>query len=270
MSARWPRWPHLLWMLACGLPAAACARPLAEMASSGEFIICAAPDELPFSAQGASPAGLFIDLGRMVAGDLGLSLTVRWVAQRSHLRKVSCDALMGAAVLKQESAGERSSWGSALTLPYMRAATVLVTGAGMTAVSWLEQLRNVRVAVPSGSWAHKYMNEHGIPVWVRFRDDRAILGAVARGEAEAGVVSNLAAAWYGQRHGAAAIKVLDSLLDQEEFGFDVAVKLIDSDQAALDKVNAILRQRLDDGSIAAMAAGYGAWLPASVRGARSR
>jgi polar amino acid transport system substrate-binding protein len=248
------------WLALACVAAAAHARTLPEMAASQEFVICAAPDDMPFSRRDGTPAGLYVDLGRLVAADLGLGLGVRWIPRRELARRVGCDAIMGAAVVK--TGDPVTSWRNVRTIPWMRAGAVVVdTGRGP--VDSLDALRDGHVAVPSGSWAHRYLDARGIPVWVRFRTDPEIIDAVVRGDADAGVVSDVAAGWYRQQAGAGNLRVLDTLLDPDEFGFDVAIDLLDTDAATLARVNGIVRARLDDGAIAAIGRRYGAYRPPS-------
>lgn len=251
---------HGLVALACMAAGAAPARTLAEMTGSHEFVVCAAPDDLPFSRRDGAPAGLYVDLGRLVADDLGLALGLRWIPRRDLAHRVGCDAIMGAAVVKAD-ADAPTSWRSVLTAPYMRAGAVVVADARRGSIATLDALRARHTAVPSGSWAHRWLDGRGIPVWVRFRTDPEIIDAVVRGDADAGVVSDLAAGWYRQRHGDAALQVLDTLLDDTEFDFDVAIDLLDTDAAALARVNDIVRARLADGAIAAIGRRYGAYRP---------
>lgn len=245
--------------LAC-LATAAQARTLPEMTASNEFVICAAPDDLPFSQRGPAPSGLYVDLGRLVAADLGLALGVRWIPRRELAHRAGCDAIMGAAVVKAADPAPVTSWRNVPTIPWMRAGAVVVdTGRGPVAT--LDALRSGHVAVPSGSWAHRWLDAHGVPVWVRFRTDPEIIDAVVRGDADAGIVSDVAAGWYRQQAGAARLRVLDTLLDPEEFGFDVAIDLLDTDAATLARVNGIVRARLADGAIAEIGTRYGAYRP---------
>jgi len=255
MAHRCKRW---LVALACTAAATAHARTLPEMAASNEFVICAAPDDMPFSRRDGMPAGLYVDLGRLVAADLGLALQVRWIPRRELAHRVGCDAIMGTAVV--QAADRPTSWRNVPTLPWMRAGAVVVS-AGRAPVDTPDALRKRHVAVPSGSWAHRWLDAHGVPVWVRFRTDPEIIAAVVRGDADAGVVSDVAAGWYRQQSGATSLRVLDTLLDPDEFGFDVAIDLLDTDAATLARVNGIVRARLADGAIAAIGMRYGAYRP---------
>jgi polar amino acid transport system substrate-binding protein len=209
MAQRSKRW---LAALACVTAATAQARTLPEMAASNGFVICAAPDDMPFSRRDGTPAGLYVDLGRLVASDLGLPLGVRWIPRRELARRVGCDAIMGTAVVKAADPDHITSWRNVPTIPWMRAGAVVVD-AGRAPVTTLDALRDRHVAVPSGSWAHRWLDAHGVPVWVRFRTDPEIIDAVVRGDADAGVVSDVAAGWYRQQAGAANLRVLDTLLD---------------------------------------------------------
>jgi polar amino acid transport system substrate-binding protein len=261
MAHRCKRW---CLALACAATTQAQAHTLPEMAASNEFVICAAPDDMPFSQRGATPTGLYVDLGRLVASDLGLALGVRWIPRRELARRAGCDAIMGAAVVKAVAPDQATSWRNVLTVPWMRAGAVVVD-AGRGSPPTLDALRTRHVAVPSGSWAHRWLDAHGIPVWVRFRTDPEIVDAVVRDDADAGVVSDVAAGWYRLNHGAASLRVLDTLLDPAEFGFDVAIDLLDTDAATLARVNGIVRARLADGAIAALGRRYGAYRPPAAQ-----
>jgi polar amino acid transport system substrate-binding protein len=143
----------------------------------------------------------------------------------------------------------------------MHSSAVVISGAAFGPADTLDRFRGGHVAVPSGSWAHKLLDERGIPVWVRFRTDPEIADAVARGDADAGIVSDLAAGWYRLRHGDAGIHVADTLLDADEFAFDVAIDLLDTDASTLERVNTIVRSRLADGAIARIGQRYGSYHP---------
>lgn len=245
---------------ACLLAGNACARGFEEIAASGHLSVCAAPRELPFSADGA-PRGLYLDLAARIAAALGLELKVDWIANREQVRFTACDAVMGAALLKDNDGLESDRaklHRKLLTIPYMTAMALIVAQRKIGPVTALSDLRPYHVAVPSASLAHKLLNDHAVPVWVRFRTDQEIIEAVERGDAEAGVVTNLALGWHRKLRGADGLNVFPRVLDQAALGFKVGIGLRNTDLATLERINAVLAKLIADGSVDAILAAYGA------------
>ena len=246
---------------ALSLAGAAHARGFEEIDASRYLSICAAPQELPFSAQDGPARGIYIDIAGRIAAALGLELRVDWIRSREQIRFTSCDAVMGSALLKDEAAPEPDPaklHRKLLTLPYMKARAVIVADPKIGAIASLRDLRPHHVAVPSASLAHKMLNDNAVPVWVRFRTDREIIEAVQRGDAEAGVVTNLAIGWHRKQHGADGLNVFPDVLDQSELGFRVGISLRNTNLATLERVNAVLAKLIADGAIDAILAEYGA------------
>lgn len=242
------------------LAGGAAARTFEEIAASKYLSICAAPDELPFSSNGGAPRGFYINIASRIAAELGLELKVDWIPNREKIRFTQCDALMGAALLK-DSAGLESDPAkihrTLHTIPYMTAMSVIVADKKIGGITALRDLQPYHVAVPSGSWAHKMLNENAVPVWVRFRTDKEIIQAVERGDAEAGIVSNVAIGWHRKLQGQTNLNVFPGVLDQTELGFKVAIGLRNTNLATRDKINAVLGKLIADGSVKTILAEYG-------------
>ena len=69
----------LLW------PHRADARNLEDILARGAFSICADPDALPFSQRSGAPAGIQIDLAKLLADRIGVRLDVHWVGCEAPL-----------------------------------------------------------------------------------------------------------------------------------------------------------------------------------------
>lgn len=246
---------------ALSLAGAVHARSFEDITASRYLSICAAPQELPFSAQDGPARGLYIDIAERIAQALGLELRVEWIRSREQIRFTACDAVMGTALLKDDATPEPDS--SKLhrqlrTMPYLTASAVIVADPKIGAIASLRDLRPHHVAVPSASLAHKVLNDNAVPVWVRFRTDREIIEAVERGDAEAGVVTSLAIGWHRKQHGADGLNVFPRVLDQSELGFQVGIGLRNTNLPTLERVNAALAGLIADGSVDAILARYGA------------
>lgn len=246
---------------ALSLAGAAHARSFEDITASRYLSICAAPQELPFSAQDGPARGLYIDIAERIAQALALELRVEWIRSREQVRFTACDAVMGTALLKDAAAPEPDPaklHRQLRTIPYLTAGAVIVAAPKIGAIASLRDLRPHHVAVPSASLAHKVLNDNAVPVWVRFRTDREIIEAVERGDAEAGVVTSLAIGWHQKQHGADGLNVFPRVLDQAELGFQVGIGLRNTNLATLERVNAALAGLIADGSIDAILARYGA------------
>lgn len=241
------------------------ARSFEEISASRYLSICAAPQELPFSSQDGAVRGFYIDIAERIAAALGLELRVEWIRSREQIRFTACDAVMGTALLKEDAAPEPDPakiYRKLPTMPYMTARAVIVADRKIGDIASLRDLRPHHVAVPSASLAHKILNDNAVPVWVRFRTDQEIIEAVERGDAEAGVVTNLAIGWHRKRQGrgqdADALRVFPGVLDQAELGFQVGIGLRNTNLPTQTRINAALAGLIADGSIDTILAAYGA------------
>lgn len=236
---------------ACGRPSTAA--PLNEIIRRNELVICAHANALPFSQQGGASAGFQIELGRALASELGVALRVQFMHLHREPRPRECDALVSVAVPKNPNA----DLDYRVSEPYMAYQSVLVVHQNTPPIRSLEDLGTGTVAVQSGSWAHYLMTQHEIPVWVRFRTDDEIIRAAETGQAHAGIVSNFSYDWYLRGHPQAAVREASEFTFNDDFGYDVAVALMEADQLLLDRVNAGLARMRDGGIIAGVLERYG-------------
>jgi polar amino acid transport system substrate-binding protein len=252
-----------VWLLgACTLCATtAAARPLDEMMASHRFSVCAADNALPYSSRDRAMPGFYLDLAHAIAQALGLELHVDWIASSEQIRFTSCDAVMAAPASDDGVAGDSGDLNKLrprlLTAPYMAVSTLVVLpGQPAEGVS-LAALRRRHVAVPSGSVAHQVLNEAGVPVWVRFRNDADILEAVKNGQADAGVVSQIGFGWYRKNNPGTTLAGVDNVLNAPGLRFNVAIALRRTNLATVHRIDAIMRQLRDDGTIATILQKYG-------------
>ncbi|MBA5688694.1 substrate-binding periplasmic protein [Rugamonas apoptosis] len=252
-----------VWLLgACILCAnTAAARPLDEMMASHRFSVCAADNALPYSSRDGAMPGFYLDLAHAIAQALGLELHVDWIASSEQIRFTSCDAVMAVPASDDGVASDSGDINKLrprlLTMPYMAVSTLLVLpGQPADGVS-LAALRRSRVAVPSGSVAHQVLNEAGVPVWVRFRNDVEILDAVKNGQADAGVVSQIGFGWYRKNNPETTLAGIDNVLDAPGLRFKVAIALRRTNLATVHRIDTIMRQLRHDGTIATILQKYG-------------
>lgn len=253
------------WLLGAGALCAgsgsAAARPLDEMIASQRFSVCASDAALPYSSRDSATPGFYLDLARAIARELGLELQVDWIASSEQIRFTSCDAVMALPASEEEPATDGADLKTPkprlLTIPYMMVSTLLVFPGPPAGGVSTAALQRLHVAVPSGSVAHQLLNDRGVPVWVRFRNDAEILDAVHGGQADAGMVSQIGLGWYRKNHPTTALVGMDKAVNGPGLRFNVAIALRRTNLATQQRVNAVLRKLRDDGSIAAILAKYG-------------
>jgi polar amino acid transport system substrate-binding protein len=239
----------------------ASARTLDEITDAHSFSICASPDDLPFSSSSATMQGIYIEIARKVADALGVELTVDWVRSREQIRFTKCDAVIGSAALEDADtlAGieKKTIKPKILTMPYMTAVAVLVLPSRHQEVRSIADLTPLHVAVPSGSVIHKMLNDHGVPVWVRFRNDAEIIDAILSGQADAGVVSQAGFGWYLKNHPEAALIAREEVLADPALQYKVAIGLRRTNIETVTRVNAILKTLMNEGVIPEILNRYG-------------
>lgn len=254
-------WLALLAGLSFMPVAQARAATLAEMRADNELELCAHPDALPYSsaASGAQP-GFQVELTEALAKELGLPLKVTWITSRPNARFTTCDAFAGVAVMDADDGADGPPdkvMPLLHTKPYMALRTVLATQRAPESLTGLDSLRGLRVAVPSGSWAHVLLVKADIPVLVRFLHDDAIIDAIASGQADAGIVSEIGLGWFQKNHPDVPMAGTKTPIAGLDLDFDIAMGLRRANLATRDEVDAALARLRDNGTIAAVLARYG-------------
>src|SRR5215208_2915197 len=78
------------------LVAPAAARSLDAIRAQGALGLCAHPNSLPFASKSGEMPGFQIELGRALAGQLGVSLRADWVITMYQARSAGCDIVLDA------------------------------------------------------------------------------------------------------------------------------------------------------------------------------
>lgn len=235
------------------LPAAAGAETLGEVKRRSFLEVCAGPDALPYSSQTSDPQGFQLELARMIADDLGVALRVDWIHFTRFAQRTNCDALMG-VILKDDGSGMR---GVKLTIPYTGSGWVLVLPKDAPAASRFEEVKGSEgIGVQYSSWVHYILDSRKMKTR-QFQDDQEILEALNRREISAGAVVNTYAGWYVHIRPEEGLKLVQGYTPESELRWNVAVGLRNADQALVDAVNEILRQRMADGTVRTIIERYG-------------
>ncbi|TNE94912.1 MAG: hypothetical protein EP324_00980, partial [Gammaproteobacteria bacterium] len=92
-----PIWLSLMLLFGMALPVSA--GTLAEIKHKNVFKICVNRHALPFSESDGPLPGAHVEMAKLVARELGVSLDYSWVTFRHRAKYNQCDAFMGVAVL---------------------------------------------------------------------------------------------------------------------------------------------------------------------------
>ncbi|HEX4524492.1 MAG TPA: quinoprotein dehydrogenase-associated putative ABC transporter substrate-binding protein [Casimicrobiaceae bacterium] len=232
----------------------ACSHP----AVSRDLVVCADPDNLPFSHQDGS--GFENRIAELVAQDLGAHLVYRWQPlRRGVVRKTLgaglCDVLMGVPADPAYVA---------TTIPYYRSSYALATRKawGAPVRSFDDpRLRTSRIGVPligaDGAAAPPalalarqgiFNNVTGFPVYGATPIAQRMVDALANGEIDVALVWGPTAAYYARRAKVPIELALAPDDDSAPESFAIAIAVRDDERALRDDIDTALvrdRSRID-------------------------
>ena len=146
-------------MLAVGLACSvAGARPLAVIRNLGVLSLCAHANSCRSRARRKTRPGFQIELGRALAGELGVSLQVEWVVSGIQFRTADCDIVLDTIAVPEAQAERRLE----LSKAYQRSGVGLAVRPDTPGVGKFEDLIGRRVAVQSGSLAGMLLGQRGV------------------------------------------------------------------------------------------------------------
>jgi len=226
---------------------------LSAIRESGTLTVCAHPDALPFSAQAQAQPGFQLELAEILTKRLGVRLQVNWIVYSRHARRASCDAVMGAIV--QPGAPPEGRGTARVTRPYMGSGYLLVAPARRTEIGRLEDVKGGKVGVEHTSWPHYVLSQRAIPT-ESYGSQLEILDAVAADAVPAGFVTGPYIGWYLKQH-PGSVRVVETPSPDPEFQWNVAVRLLNADQALVDALNQLIDELVSGGTIPKILESYG-------------
>src|SRR5262249_24421689 len=144
------------------------ARTLQAIRDHGSISLCAHPNSLPFASRTAEPPGFQIELGRALAQQLGVSLTMEWVLISYQIPRTDCDIILDTIAAEDAP----SDFGIRLSKPYYRSGVALTVPVGSAIRSFEDLNRQTKVAVQTGSLAARSIDPRHVPI--------SVFGFVAR------------------------------------------------------------------------------------------
>jgi polar amino acid transport system substrate-binding protein len=252
MSAR--AW-CLAILVACGLAHPAPARTLKAIQERGAISLCAHPNSLPFASRAEQSPGFQIELGRALAQQLGVSLTMEWVLISHQISRTDCDIILDSIAADDAPPG----FGIKLSKPYYRGGVTLAVPDGSTIRSFQDLDRRTKVAVQTGSLAAMDIDRRHVPISV-FGFEEDMLGALAAHEVDAAAVTPLTVGYYNLQHPDHPMTVLPLDEADHDLVWNVAVGMRRPDDALRSAIDQAIDRLSAEGEIARIYQRYGVTL----------
>jgi polar amino acid transport system substrate-binding protein len=241
-------------MIACALLAAATTfvAPLAEVRALGTISMCANPEALPYSSQKGDRPGFQIELGKLIAEGLGLSLSTEWIVPRRRARLVNCDMLLDKPSDPRVTEGKLL-----LSRPYHRSGVALGLAANAQPVNDYSELeKGQKIGVMISSIASVILGKAGKTTSpYAFQSD--MLEDLEKGNLYGIAISSAAMSHHISTHPESGLKIAYVFENEPDLAWNVSVGLRNSDEALLEAVNGVLEKLIVDGTVAGIYRKYG-------------
>jgi polar amino acid transport system substrate-binding protein len=245
----------LVGLAALGLAQSAPARTLKVIQESGAISLCAHPNSLPFASRTEQPPGFQIELGRALAQQLGVSLTMEWVLISYQVPRTNCDIVLDTIAADDAP----PDFGIKLSKPYYRGGVALAVPKDSAIGSFNDLDRRTKVAVQSGSLAAMNINRRHVPISV-FGFEEDMLAALAAHEVDAAAVTPLTAGYYNLRHPDEPVTLLPLDEADHDLVWNVAVGMRRPDDALRSAIDQAIDRLSTEGEIARIYQRYGVTL----------
>jgi len=240
-----------------GLSGPAQARTLEAVRSSGVIGLCAHPNSLPFARKAGDPPGFQVELGQLLARELGVSLRLDWIITQYQMRSAGCDILLD-VIADREAQGETRL---RLSKPYYRTGVALAVPSTSALTSFQSLNGSTKVGVQVGSVAAMIIGQRHVPISI-FGFETDSLDAVSNREIDAAAVTPTVVSYFNLTHPGKALRILDRDESVADLNWNVAVGMIRPDDALGEVIDAALERLRSDGTIARIYGRYGIVLQA--------
>ncbi len=242
----------LALLLGCVLASQAPARTLDAVRASGQIGLCAHPNSLPFASKKDDPPGFQVELGRALAAQLGVALTLDWVVVPPQVFRTDCDFILDAIDNREAQTENRLR----LSKPYFGGGVALAVPKGSPITSFASLNAHTKVGVTVGAIVAMILDERNVGIsFFGYEDD--ILAAIATHEIDAGAVSPMSAGYFNVLHPDQAVTILPPDPTAQDLSWNLSVGMRKPDDKLAAAVDAAIDHLTADGTIKAIYARYG-------------
>ena len=247
----------LIVAAAIGLPGPAQARTLDAIRASGAIGLCAHPNSLPFARKSGEPPGFQVELGQVLARELGVALRLDWIITQYQMRSAGCDILLD-VIADREAQGETRL---RISKPYYRTGVALAVPSSSPLTSFKSLNERTKVGVQVGSIAAMIIGQRRVPLST-FGFESDSLEAVSNREIDAAAVTPTAAGYFNLTHPDNPLRILDRDESMADLNWNVAVGMIRPDDALREAIDRAVERLRSDGTIDRIYGRYGIVLQA--------
>jgi polar amino acid transport system substrate-binding protein len=240
-------------MFALAAPSFTLARPLDSIKARGKLLVCANPSALPFSSKNGERCGFELELGEVLANELGVALEVGWVIFPSHVVRVDCDVLFDSIVDKETADDAHLR----LSKPYTSSGVAIALRPGIQGIKGFSDLKkDQRIGAIVGSLARLRLGQKGLPT-IPFTFEDEMLEALSNGELDIALATPATIGYHNLIHKDAPLTLVRDYESMPELRWEVAVGMRKADDALVVAINAALDRMLAQGIISRIYASYG-------------
>src|SRR6516164_6945693 len=208
------------------------ARSLDTIRSLGAIGLCAHPNSLPFASKAGDPPGFQVELGRVLARELGVSLKLDWIITQYQMRSADCDIVLD-VIADREAQGETRL---RISRPYYRTGVALAVPTSSTLTSFKSLNEHTKVGVQVGSVAAMIIGQRHVPTST-FGFEVDSLEALANHEIDAAAVTPTAAGYYNLTHPEKTVRILDLDESEPNLSWNVAVGMVRPDDSLREAID---------------------------------
>jgi polar amino acid transport system substrate-binding protein len=229
------------------------ARPLDVIKQRGKLVVCANPNALPFSSKNGDTRGFEVELGEVLAKELGVALEVGWVVFPSQVPRVDCDILFD-SIVDPETAEDAHL---RLSRPYTVSGVVIAVRPGIKGIKGFRDLKETqRIGAIVGSLARVRLGKKGLPT-IPFTFEDEMLEALSKGELDVALATPATIGYHNLIYKGTPVTLVRDYDSMPELRWEVAVGMRKADDALVAAVDAALDRMLAQGIVSRIYASYG-------------
>lgn len=169
---------------------AACSQTAAAAPATREpLLVCADPDNLPFTRAEGAERGMYIELAELIGAKLDMPVQYTWYYTQMQRRALRNTILQGQcdAVFALPADAEYRTRGVQKTKPFLDVGYALVAAPGFSLAN-LEALKGPRIALQFSTTPHIFFSTLTGYTTATYRSPAEIFDALAKGEADVGIL----------------------------------------------------------------------------------
>ncbi len=242
----------LIILAVIGLLGPAQARSLDTIRSVGALGLCAHPNSLPFASKAGDPPGFQVELGQVLARELGVSLRLDWIITQYQMRSADCDIVMD-VIADREAQSETNL---RISKPYYRTGVALAVPSDSKLTSFKSLDAHTKVGVQVGSMAAMIISQRHVPTST-FGFELDSLEALANHEIDAAAVTPTMASYFNLTHPDKAVRILNRDESEADLNWNVAVGMVRPDEGLRAAIDGALERLRADGTVERIYGRYG-------------